>query len=1075
MPRILPSVRCWPAVAVVGTVLLALSCHENTGPSHRPTALVIVSGDQQPGVAGLRLPAPITVKVIDAGGDPVESVQVSFAVTAGGGHLSATAFTTGSDGRAFVAWTLGTTAGVANTATAAVPGLAGSPATFSATSVAGVSRRITLISGDSQLGEVGQTLPQPLLVQVVDSFGNPAIGHTVEWFAFTGGGSVAAATSRVDSLGQAGMMWTLGHVLGPASQYAQASIQGVGSVGFVASTELTTGRLLVTAGDQQSGGANLPLEHSLAVQVQAADGAPVDGASVTWHVSAGGGILAVPSAKTTPQGFATAGWTLGNSAGAQTVEASAAGATPAAVTFTATAVIAAPGTITGAVLLADASLPALGVAPPPSGLLTGAAVEGGVRKPDFQKGDMGPGPTLPDLIVTFRPEPLAAPPSGSRVMAAPATARAVADAIRSRVTRWTMSRRIRVTDISPAILAARLRIDHLVKMDSIAAVLRADPAVATVSRDYWIPPPQAAAGWQDLGDTIPNDLNYPNQSWHYAMIGLPSAWAAVTGDPAVLVAVVDNGIRFDHPAIAANLTSDGYDFVSMLQVPSCGGSSVDNAADGDGYDPDPTIPADFMINPNPLCLGGPNSLGGHGLHVAGTIGAVGNDGLGVSGVNWHVRIRPVRVLGLIGGTAFDVAQGVLYAAGLPASDGAGGSVQASSPARIINLSLGGPCPSGGDVIHDAVIAATNGGALVVAAAGNEAASSPSCPAAYPEVLAVSAVGPGGRLASYSNYAGTNGLAAPGGDFTDGDGTSGIFSTTCDFTTNPCTPNYARYFGTSQATPHVSGTAALLLAANPGLSATDLRLRLTTYAVDTGAAGPDVQYGAGIVNARNSLTQTLAPSANLYVRLYDSATGAVAATLPTTPGAAFTFSGLAAGTYYVFAGEDADGDGAIGAPGRRWGAYGGAGTPTPVTVSATTGGTAFFSVGLPVTSEGNNSLGSANVLVAGGYVHGYLSAGDPLDVFRVTIPVAGTYTFATSGWQGAFCRFSVNVNTSLTVADSGGAVLAQNDDVNATANNFCSSITIALPAGTTFVTVTEETDFRGVSRAGRYRLEVRAGP
>jgi serine protease len=1074
MPRILPSVRCCPSVAAFGTVLVALSCHENTGPSHRPSALAVISGDQQFGIVGQSLPAPITVKVTDAGGNPVENVPVTFAVTAGGGRLSATEFTTGVDGRAFVTWTLGTTAGAANTATAAVSGLAGSPAVFHATSVPAASRRITLVSGDSQLGEVGQTLPQPLVVQVVDSFGNPAVGHTVAWLVFTGGGTLATATSLVDGQGKSTMTWNLGHILGPGTQTAQAFIQGVGGVDFTASTELTTGRLLVTAGDQQTGGANLPLDHSLSVQVQAADGVPVEGESVTWQVSAGSGTLTIPSATTTAQGFVTAGWTLGSSAGTQTAEARAAGVAPAAVTFTATAVIAAPGTITGAVLLAGASLPPLGLTHPLSTSLSGASAEGGVRKPDFQRGGGGTGPTLPDLIVTFRPEPLAAPPSGALAMAAPATARAVADAIRSRVARWTVSRRIRVTDVSPAILAARLRIDHPAEMDSIATALRADQAVATVSRDYWIPP-EAAAGWPDPGDTIPNDLNYPNQSWHYAMIGLPSAWASGTGDPGVLVAVVDNGIRFDHPAIAANLTNDGYDFVSMVQVPSCGGSTVDNAADGNGYDPDPTIPADFLINSNPLCLGGPNSLGGHGLHVAGTIGAVGNDGLGVTGVNWHVRIRPVRVLGLIGGSAFDVAQGVLYAAGLPASDGTGGSVQAPSAARIINLSLGGPCPSGGDVIHDAVIAATNGGALVVAAAGNEAATSPSCPAAYPEVLAVSAVGPDGHLASYSNDAGVSGIAAPGGDFTDGDGTSGIFSTTCDFTTDPCTPNYARYFGTSQATPHVTGTAALLLAANPGLSVTDLRSRLTTYAVDTGTAGPDVRYGAGIVNARNSLTQTLAPSANLYVRLYDSATGTVTATLPTTPGASFTFTGLAAGTYYVFAGDDADGDGNIGAPGRRWGAYGGAGNPTPVTVTAATGGAAFFTVGLPVTSESNNSPGSANVLMLGGYVHGYLSGGDPVDVFRVTIPVAGTYTFTTSGWQGAFCRFSVNVNTSLTIADPVGAVLAQNDDVNSTANNFCSAITIALSAGTYFATVTEETDLRGSYRAGRYRLELRAGP
>src|SRR5581483_7115089 len=100
-----------------------------------------------------------------------------------------------------------------------------------------------------------------------------------------------------------------------------------------------------------------------------------------------------------------------------------------------------------------------------------------------------------------------------------------------------------------------------------------------------------------------------------------------------------------------------------------------------------------------------DSIGGHGVHVAGTIGAAGNDGLGVTGVNWTVRIRPIRVLSIDGsGTAYDVAQGILYAAGLPADNGSGGTVQASSPARVVNLSLGGPADS---TLHSAIIAATN--------------------------------------------------------------------------------------------------------------------------------------------------------------------------------------------------------------------------------------------------------------------------------------------------------------------------------------------------------------------------------
>ena len=993
-------------------------------------------------------------------------------MTAGGGSLSATAALTNAQGLASVGWTLGPTAGVdRDTATATVTGLTGSPVTFTAIAVAGTAAQISADSGSGQQAEVGQALGQQMVAVVTDALGNPAVGQSVVWTVTGGAGHVSAGSSPADALGHARITWTLGYTVGAAAQTLRATISGVSgsAADFSATGVLTSGQLTVSSGDQQTGGAGAALPQPLVASVQAPGSHPVGGVSVNWQVTSGTGSVSAPASVTTAQGLASINWTLGSGGGSQSAQASVAGLTPDTLAFTATSIVAAPGTITGAVTTTTAYL----VRPARARRGGGGALAHTVVAPGAGMGAQ-PRFTAHDLIVTFRPEPIGAPPMGAAAMAAPTTAQSVVTAIRSRLAPREAAGRLRVSDVSPAILAARVRVERPEEMDSIATLLRADPAVAAVVPDRLM---YVADRIWGSSDTIPNDLAYPDQSWNYTMIDLPRAWSITTGSASVLVAVVDNGIRFDHPAIAANLTQDGYDFVSMRPDSLCAGGTIDNADDGNGSDPDPTIPDDFVPSQDNTCLMGHFSIGGHGLHVAGTVGAVGNDGLVVTGVNWTVSIRPVRVLGLLDGTFFDVAQGILYAAGLPASNGSGGFVQAPSAARIINVSLGGDCPSPGqpDVVHDAVVAATNANALVIAAAGNSSATAPSCPAAYPEVLAVSAVAADGLLASYSNYAGTAGIAAPGGDV-GSDASFLVLSATCDFTVNPCSPNYAYYGGTSQATPHVSGVAALLLAANPALTSAQLRSRLTDYALDVGAAGADAQYGAGIVNARNSLTQTLAPPAQLYVRLVDASSGALVATQLTGGGGSFTFNGLATGTYYVYAGEDENGDGLIGVPGRRWGALGGTVTPTAVAVSASAGGVAFFSIGLPTEAESNNTVPTANHLVVGGYTHATLSQGtDDSDLFRIAIPQTGQYTFATTGWQGAFCRVALNVNTILTLSDSTGSLLAQNNDVNPAGRNFCSAISMSLSPGDYFLTVTPGVDINGLPQSGQYRLEARAGP
>jgi subtilisin family serine protease len=622
-----------------------------------------------------------------------------------------------------------------------------------------------------------------------------------------------------------------------------------------------------------------------------------------------------------------------------------------------------------------------------------------------------------------------------------------------------------VVGVSPAILAAKVRVADTTQRDAVAAALSRDPGVASVGRnrliwldETFVRSDGSAGAAAAAPRATPNDPLYPLQAWHYGIIDLPRAWGITTGSASVLVAVVDDGIRFDHPAIAANLTADGYDFVSAADSLSlCAGGQVSNAADGDTYDPDPTIPASYSLDATGTCYA-PDTLGGHGLHVAGTIGAVGNDGLGVSGVNWAIRIRSIRTLGAGGfGGAYDIAQGILYAAGLPADDGHGSTVRPSTAARIINLSLGGP---GDDpVLHDAIISAASAGALIVAAAGNDGSSDLVYPAAYPEVLAVAAVGPDGAPAPYSNFGSYVGIRAPGGDFGLGDVTDGVTSTMWDFARGA--PEYVIAEGTSMAAPHVTGVAALLLAHEPALTAAELRSRLTDYAV-----GPASAYGAGLVDAYNSLSQTFGPPSQPHARLY-AVSGAIVQTVAAQAGGAFAFTDVPDGSYFVYGGTDEAGDGQVGVPGRLWGAFGTLAAPRTVSVLGRGPYPASFAIGLPTQLEPNHSIPTASPLMIGGYVQGVIDDANLLDVYRITVPQAGIYTFETSGWVGA-CGFALEQATAIGLFDAAGNLLSVADFLDRTHFNFCARLTRGLSRTTYYVAVA------GAFNGGRYRLQAREG-
>ncbi|MGC8780470.1 MAG: S8 family peptidase [Anaerolineae bacterium] len=339
---------------------------------------------------------------------------------------------------------------------------------------------------------------------------------------------------------------------------------------------------------------------------------------------------------------------------------------------------------------------------------------------------------------------------------------------------------------------------------AIAAGLAASSEVEWVEPNYYT----------FVLDLIPNDPGYANQSLYLGTrLEMPAAWERTMGRPEVVIAIIDTGVDLNHADLAAGI------WTNPLEISDNG---LDD--DGNGY-VDDVHGWNFAQNNNQVA-----DDYGHGTHVAGIAAARTNNGVGIAGMAGAATIMPIKVFPPppnVIGTYEDLILGIIYAA--------------DNGARVINMSLGATSYSRGE--EAAVDYAWARGAVVVAAAGNLGSNVYHYPAAHPNVIAVAATDGSDQRAGFSNWGDFVDVAAPG---------VYVFSTLRG-------NSYGWLSGTSMASPHVAGLAALILSANPQLSNAEVRRIIEQNADDLGTVGRDPYFGHGRINGRKALAAVGSPA------------------------------------------------------------------------------------------------------------------------------------------------------------------------------------------------------------------------
>lgn len=316
---------------------------------------------------------------------------------------------------------------------------------------------------------------------------------------------------------------------------------------------------------------------------------------------------------------------------------------------------------------------------------------------------------------------------------------------------------------------------HINSFNISKSELEKDPRVESVQYDCWM-----------KTTALPNDSNF-NEMWGLEIIQMEQAWDISTGSSDIIVSISDTGIDYEHPDLAANMWTNTAELNGRDNFDDDGNGCIDDIYGCDTANND----GDPMPSPE---------NGEHGTHVAGTVGAVGNNARGVVGINWNIKLMAAK--------GFPDGQGNASLSALLDSV----YYSANNGARVINCSWGGR-GSPDQASRDAFQYAIDQGVVPVVAAGNDTMNANAfSPAGISFVLTVGATNTADELATFSNYGSIIDIVAPGGDIRrNGIGRNDVILST--FPNN----RYAGIQGTSMAAPHIAGLAGLILSINPNLS------------------------------------------------------------------------------------------------------------------------------------------------------------------------------------------------------------------------------------------------------------------